>query len=227
MRGLIVGGEIARHAERHIESWPVIRAVFWDFGGVILSSPFEAFNEFEIANRLPVDFLRGVNAVDPDTNAWARIERREVTAEQFDALFAAESERLGHRVRGAEVLSMLAGAVRPEMVRALDAVRAAGYVTACLTNNVVSEHKDPEAQAVIAKFDHLIESSEVGLRKPEPAFYELACRRAGVEPGEVVFLDDLGINLKPARLMGMTTIKVLSPEQAIADLESVLAIPLT
>jgi putative hydrolase of the HAD superfamily len=205
----------------------VIRAVFWDFGGVILSSPFETFNQYELANGLPADFLRGVNAVDPDTNAWARVERREVTPEEFDALFAAESERLGHRVQGAEVLSMLAGAVRPEMVRALDAVKAAGYVTACLTNNVVSGQKDPEAQAVIAKFDHLVESSAVGLRKPEPAFYELACRRAGVEPGEVVFLDDLGINLKPAKAMGMTTIKVVSPEQAITDLEKVLGIPLT
>jgi putative hydrolase of the HAD superfamily len=227
MRDLIVGAEIARHAEWAHRVGLVIRAVFWDFGGVILSSPFETFNQYELANGLPADFIRGVNAVDPDTNAWARVERREVTPEEFDSLFAAESERRGHRVPGADVLSMLAGAVRPEMVRALDAVIAAGYVTACLTNNVVSEHKDPAAQAVIARFDHLVESSAVGLRKPEPAFYELACRRAGVEPAEVVFLDDLGINLKPARAMGMTTIKVVSPDQAIADLEAVLGIALT
>jgi putative hydrolase of the HAD superfamily len=204
----------------------VIRAVFWDFGGVILASPFETFNQYEQANGLPLDFIRGVNARDPHTNAWARIERREVTHDEFDELFGAESESLGHRIPGSAVLGMLAGAVRPVMVRALDAVIAAGYVTACLTNNVVSEQSDPEAEAVLAKFDHVIESSKVGVRKPEPAFYELACERAGVEPAEVVFLDDLGINLKPAKAMGMTTIKVTSAEQAIADLEAALGRPL-
>ena len=204
----------------------MIRAVFWDFGGVILASPFETFNRYELEKGLPTDFIRGVNAIDPDTNAWARIERQEITREQFDELFAAESELLGHRLPGADVLAMLAGAVRPEMVTALEAVIAAGYVTACLTNNVVSDATDPEAGAVLAMFDHVVESSKVGIRKPEPAFYELACRLAGVAPSEVVFLDDLGINLKPARAMGMTTIKVESPEQAIAELEGVLGIPL-
>ena len=204
----------------------MIRAVFWDFGGVILASPFETFNRYELEKGLPTDFIRGVNAIDPDTNAWARIERQEITREQFDELFAAESELLGHRLPGADVLAMLAGAVRPEMVTALEAVIAAGYVTACLTNNVVSDATDPEAGAVLAMFDHVVESSKVGIRKPEPAFYELACRLAGVAPSEVVFLDDLGINLKPARAMGMKTIKVESPEQAIAELEGVLGIPL-
>jgi putative hydrolase of the HAD superfamily len=226
MRGLIVRDEIVRHAEWPLECPLVIRAVFWDFGGVILASPFETFNRYELANGLPTDFIRGVNAIDPDANAWARIERQEITREQFDELFAAESELLGHRLQGAEVLAMLAGAVRPEMVTALEAVIAAGYVTACLTNNVVSDATDPEAGAVLARFDHVVESSKVGVRKPEPAFYELACRLAGVEPTEVVFLDDLGINLKPARAMGMTTIKVESAEQAITELEGVLGIPL-
>jgi putative hydrolase of the HAD superfamily len=204
----------------------VIRAVFWDFGGVILASPFDAFNEYERNRGLPVDFIRGVNARDPDTNAWARFERREVTASEFDLLFADESESLGHRVAGADVIAMLSGAVRPEMVRALDSVIAAGYLTACLTNNVESDQSRPEVDAVMARFDHVIESRKVGLRKPERAFYELACATAGVEPAEVVFLDDLGINLKPAKAMGMTTIKVVSPEQAIADLEMTLGLNL-
>ena len=209
----------------------MIRAVFWDFGGVILASPFDAFNEYERNKGLPLDFIRGVNARDPDTNAWARFERREVTASEFDALFADESESHGHRVAGADVIAMLSGAVRPEMVRALDGVIAAGYLTACLTNNVESgnvesDESRPEVDAVMARFDHVIESRKVGLRKPEVAFYELACTTAGVEPTEVVFLDDLGINLKPAKAMGMTTIKVVSPEQAIADLEAALGLQL-
>ena len=203
----------------------MIRAVFWDFGGVILTSPFDAFNEYELVKGLPVDFLRGVNTRDPDTNAWARFERRELSAAEFDALFADESESHGHRVAGADLIAMLSGTVRPEMVKALDEVIAAGYLTACLTNNVESDAR-PEVEAVMARFDHVIESSKVGVRKPEVAFYELACRTAGVEPDEVVFLDDLGINLKPAKAMGMTTIKVVSAAQAIADLGTVLGLDL-
>jgi putative hydrolase of the HAD superfamily len=205
----------------------VIRAVFWDFGGVILSSPFDAFNQYEHARGLPADFIRSVNVRDPDTNAWARFERRELTPTEFDELFAAESERLGHRVPGADLFTLLSGAVRPEMVHALDGVIAAGYVTACLTNNVVSDVRRPEVDAVMGRFHHVVESSKVGVRKPEPAFYELACSIAEVEPPEVVFLDDLGINLKPAKAMGMTTIKVVAPDQAIGDLEHVLQIALS
>ncbi len=208
---------------------PATRAVFWDFGGVILSSPFDAFNRYEAEHDLPIDFIRSVNALDPDTNAWALIERHEVDATTFDELFAAESEALGHRVPGREVLAMLSGGVRPEMVIALDRVIEAGYITACLTNNVRGSgdgRARPEVDAVMRRFHHVVESSKVGHRKPEPRFYELACERAGVEPSECVFLDDLGINLKPARAMGMTTIKVLAAEQAITDLEAVLGISL-
>ncbi len=201
------------------------RAVFWDFGGVILTSPFEAFNEYERDHGLPIDFLRSVNATDPDTNAWARIERREISPEEFDVRFADESGRLGHRVPGADVLGLLSGAIRPRMVAALDRVIAAGLRTACLTNNVASESR-PDVAAVMARFDHVVESSKVGCRKPEPAFYEHACRVADVEPSAVVFLDDLGINLKPARAMGMATIKVTDPDAAIGELEGHLGIPL-
>lgn len=202
-----------------------IRAVFWDFGGVILSSPFDAFNDYERAHGLPVDFLRGVNSVDPDTNAWARIERREITAGEFDTEFADESERRGHRVLGADVLGLLGGTVRPAMVEALDRVIAAGYVTACLTNNVVSDLR-ADVVPVMARFHHIVESSKVGCRKPEPDFYRQACALAGVDPHEVVYLDDLGINLKPARAMGMTTIKVVDPDHALTELEAVLELEL-
>jgi putative hydrolase of the HAD superfamily len=202
-----------------------IEAVFWDFGGVILASPFDAFREYEAARGLPRDFIRSVNAIDPHTNAWARIERCEISAEEFDAAFADESERLGHRVRGADVLGLLAGAVRPEMVVALDRVIAAGYITACLTNNIVSDLRD-EVAPIMSRFHHVVESSKVGARKPEVRFYEQACLLAGVKPQAVVFLDDLGINLKPARDMGMTTIKVVDPDQALRQLERVLGIDL-
>lgn len=203
-----------------------INAVLWDFGGVILASPFEAFNQYEQANELPADFIRSVNTANPDDNAWAKLERNDVTPAEFDALFAEESSALGHRVPGGDVLALLSGDVRPEMVAALDRVIEAGYATACLTNNVVSDdtatQARPDVAAVMAKFDHVVESSKVGVRKPEPRFYEIACDLVGSPPERCVFLDDLGINLKPAKAMGMTTIKVGQAEAAIAELEAVL-----
>ncbi len=211
----------------------MINAVLWDFGGVILSSPFEAFNHYEHANGLPADFIRRVNATEPDINAWARLERAELDHDEFDIAFAAESKALGHEVPGADVLALLAGEVRPEMVRALERVKVAGLKTACLTNNIVSRADGalaadarPEVAAVMERFDVVVESSKIGVRKPERAFYTRACELLGVTPPECVFLDDLGINLKPAREMGMTTIKVGEPGPAIAELASVLALDL-
>jgi putative hydrolase of the HAD superfamily len=213
----------------------MLEAVLWDFGGVILSSPFEAFSHFEVGRGLPTNFLRTVNATNPHTNAWARLERSDIDASEFDEAFAADSTALGHPVRGADVLALLAGEVRPEMVAALDAVKAAGYRTACLTNNVVAgEGHGPVVTSVEARdradliarimdrFDAVIESSKIGVRKPEPRFYEIACETLGVKPGACVFLDDLGVNLKPAAAMGMRTIKVLSAGQALAELGEIL-----
>ena len=204
----------------------MITAVFWDFGGVILTSPFEAFNRYEERTGLPTDFIRSVNARDPHDNAWAKLERNDIGPDEFGPLFADESERLGHRIDGADVLALLSGEVRPEMVVALDRVIEAGLATACLTNNVVGGDPRPEVADVMGRFGHIVESSKVGVRKPEPRFYEIACELAGVGPDQVVFLDDLGINLKPAKAMGMTTIKVLGADQAITDLESVLDLSL-
>ena len=198
------------------------RAVLWDFGGVILSSPFEAFNRFEAAAGLPRDLIRTVNSTNPDSNAWALLERNEITPLQFDVLFASESAALGHEVRGADVLALLSGDIRPRMVAALRSVIEAGLLTACLTNNVVAKVTEDERSRAVADvmslFHVVIESSKVGCRKPEPRFYEIACEQLGVRPSECVFLDDLGINLKPAAAMGMRTIKVGDPDVALAEL---------
>jgi putative hydrolase of the HAD superfamily len=200
--------------------------VLWDFGGVILSSPFEAFNRYEHDRGLPVDFIRSVNATNHHENAWARLERSELTPAEFDEVFAAESEALGHRIPGADVLSLLSGDVRPEMVAMLDRVKDAGYLTACLTNNVSGDHSSSqraaEIGAIMMRFDAVVESSKVGVRKPEPRFYEIACELLGVTPAQCAFLDDLGVNLKPAAAMGMHTIKVVTAAQAIADLSRLL-----
>ena len=185
---------------------------------------------YEQANDLPTDFIRTVNSTDPHTNAWARLERSDISALDFDAAFAVDSEALGHRIPGADVLALLAGEVRPEMVAALDTVKAAGYRIACLTNNVSGEHASAERTdtiaGIMARFDAVIESSKVGVRKPEPRFYEIACETLDVAPSACVFLDDLGINLKPAAAMGMTTIKVLSAQQALTELSGILDLTL-
>jgi putative hydrolase of the HAD superfamily len=204
---------------------PPIRAVLWDFGGVILTSPFEAFRRYEQANNLPPDFIRSVNATNPDTNAWAKFERSDVNFEEFCLLFEAEALALGQTVSGRGVMALLHGELRPQMVAALHRLKTEGYLIALLTNNVsIGEQRvgtvgaADDRGAVIALFDHVVESSVVGFRKPEPQFYTAACEALGVLPAECVFLDDLGINLKPAAAMGMRTIKVIDPDEALAAL---------
>ncbi len=212
-------------------SFSPIQAVLWDFGGVILSSPFEAFNTYEAEKGLPTDLIRRVNSTNPHSNAWALLERNDISPQEFDSLFATESEALGHRVPGADVLALLSGDVRPRMVQALDTVKAAGFKIACLTNNVVSTEepateRQAEVRSIMHRFDHVVESSKVGCRKPEPRFYEIACELLQVSPTECVFLDDLGINLKPAAAMGMRTIKVVNPDDALAELSGHLDLAL-
>lgn len=219
------------------------RAVFFDFGGVVLTSPFEAFQHYEREHGLPDGFIRTVNSTNPHDNAWARLERNEIGVDGFIPLFETEAEELGHRVDGHAVISMLAGTVRPVMVDAIDTIKAAGLIVACLTNNFAdkgAERSDGAARPIdmrtseeraavvdaLARFDHLVESSVVGARKPEPAFYHAALDLAAVEPTEVVFLDDLGVNLKPAREMGMATIKVIDAVDALTDLQALLGFEL-
>lgn len=199
-----------------------IQAVIWDFGGVISSSPFEAFAQFERERGLPANFLRRVNATNHLDNAWARFESNRIDLAAFDEAFAAESAALGHAVRGREVVALLGGTIRPAMVEALRRLRERLKI-GLITNNVASsEHDgfDPGRRGeVIALFHHVIESSKVGLRKPDPAIYRLMTDALGVAPERAVFLDDLGVNLKPARAMGMRTIKVEDPDEALQALE--------
>lgn len=201
------------------------QAVLWDFGGVILSSPFDAFAEYEREIGLPSGFIRGLNTRNPHTNAWARFERSDISPEEFCHAFEAEARAAGGELQGERIIACLSGDIRPNMVTALRNV-AARYKTACLTNNVKGAKRSPEKQSAVAEimsiFDQVVESSKVGVRKPEPAFYEHACRALEIEPAQAIFLDDLGINLKPARAMGMATIKVGDPERALDELEALL-----
>jgi putative hydrolase of the HAD superfamily len=212
----------------------MINAVLWDFGGVILSSPFEAFNRYETELGLPRDFIRGLNARNPDANAWARMERSEVDLDGFASLFEAEAAEHGHKLSGHHVLKIISGEVRPQMVEALRRVKQR-YRIACITNNMPTGEgpgmaRDParvrEIEAIMGLFEHVVESSKLGIRKPDPRIYLHACQLLDVKPENCVYLDDLGVNLKPAKALGMRTIKVENSVQALGELEAVLGIPL-
>lgn len=207
-----------------------IEAVIWDFGGVISSSPFEAFARYERERGLPKDFLRTVNATNPHDNAWARLERSEFDHAAFDEAFARESRALGHEVPGRDVLPLLSGQIRPEMVEALRRV-SARLKTGCITNNFKSMAISPMGGLykgeIMALFHHVIESAKTGLRKPDPRIYLMMTDALKVSPSACVYLDDLGINLKPARELGMQTIKVGEPGPALRELEAHLGFALS
>lgn len=210
------------------------QAILWDFGGVILSSPFEAFNRYEAEIGLPKDFIRSLNARNGDTNAWAKMERSEVSLEGFVELFEEEARQHGHVLDGWRILQSLSGDIRPQMVEALRRCKAT-FRVACITNNMKSGEgpgmaRSPEKALAVAEimalFEHVVESSKVGMRKPDPRIYQHACELLGVRPEGCIYLDDLGINLKPARALGMRTIKVVDPDAALDELQAMVGIPL-
>jgi putative hydrolase of the HAD superfamily len=207
--------------------------IIFDFGGVITSSPFEAFNRLEAERGVPKDSVRRINSANPDGNAWALFERAEIDAAQFDMLFANEAAMIDVNLRGADVLAVLAGDVRPEMVAALDTLKDRNFSLGCITNNVPSgkgagmamtDQKAEQVAEIMARFDHVIESSKAGIRKPDPRIYQMMCAALSVEPAQCVYLDDLGINCKPAAMLGMAAIKVTSGRQALKELGQILHI---
>ena len=209
----------------------MIKAILFDFGGVITTSPFDAFGEYEREAAIPPGVIRKINSINPDTNAWAKFERNEITRDQFISSFEEEAVAFGFSLSAERVLKCLETTIRPNMVDAIKSLRTE-YKLAILTNNLqqstndaAGDRKSPTAHLdmVINLVDDVIESSKIGVRKPEREFYEEACRVIGVDTVECVFLDDLGINLKPARQMGMHTIKVMSEQQALNDLYEVLS----
>ena len=212
----------------------MISAVLFDFGGVIPSSPFDGFSAYEKEADLPEGLIRKINSTDPDTNAWAKFERSQITREDFLELFASEAAALGYTVDSERVLQCLSTQIRPKMVQTVERLSKI-YKTAILTNNLIEVSEEdinpgPSREhlgSVSSVVDTIIESSKIGVRKPDKAFYRIACEVLDVAPKECVFLDDLGINLKPARAIGMTTIKVLSEPQALHDRGAVLNEDLT
>lgn len=204
------------------------RAVLFDLGGVVLGSPLHAIAAFERACGIPAGFVNRVVVETGPEGAWGRLERGLLDLEGFVPAFEAECLAAGCALRADEMMRRMAESAqpRPEMIQAIRRIRESGRLAAALTNNWASDTRDDGTRALREHFDAFFESSVLGLQKPDPRIYEHACRELELEPGQVVFLDDIGRNLKSARALGMHTIKVDEPEPALAELEAVLGLPL-
>ena len=177
--------------------------MLFDFGGVVLSSPLEAFDAYEQREGLPAGIIRRINTTDPDDNAWAKLERGDVDPDGFAELFRAEAAAAGVDIDPYAVLALLVGEPRPVMVEALRRLRDAGLPIGLLTNNISPMPREGELGEVLALFDSIVESSVEGIRKPEPEIYRRAAASGSAcDPGSCAYLDDLGVNLKPARAHG-------------------------
>jgi putative hydrolase of the HAD superfamily len=204
------------------------RAVLFDLGGVVLGSPLHAIAIFEREHGIPAGFVNRVVVATGPEGAWGRLERGLLDLDGFAPAFEAECLAAGQRLSARAMMQRMAEAARPRpaMLGAIARIRAAGLLAAALTNNWASEQRDDGTRAVREHFDAFFESSRLGLQKPDPRIYLHACRVLGVEPPEVVFLDDIGRNLKSARELGMATVKVDDPDDALRELEALLGLPL-
>lgn len=205
-----------------------ISAVIFDLGGVVLGSPLHAIAAYERDRGIPDGFVNRVVADTAPSGAWSRLERGELALEAFYPAFEADCAEAGREISAREMMTRMQAASlpRPRMLAAIGTIRRRGLKTAALTNNWVSENPGSGTAGLRELFDVFVESSVVGLRKPDPRIYELACSELGVAPTEAVFLDDIGSNLKTARALGMQTLKVTDAEAALSELETILDFPL-
>jgi putative hydrolase of the HAD superfamily len=201
----------------------VFRAVCFDLGGVVFDSPFEALADLETEHGLAPGTINGLIVAG---SAWAANERGEVSTGEFMAAFDAELASLPFGA--ADVMDRIRSRlrVRPPMIRAIGRIRSSGLATAAITNNWREPDGSTTGDRIRDHFDVFVESAAEGVHKPDPAIYELALERLGVEADQAVFLDDIGRNLKAARELGMTTIKVDDPAAALADLSGLIGIDL-
>jgi putative hydrolase of the HAD superfamily len=205
-----------------------LRAVIFDLGGVVLGSPLHAIAAYERELGIPAGFVNRVVVETAPSGAWSRLERGELAMENFFAEFEADCAAAGQEIDARAMFAHMAQASqpRPQMLEAIRRIRGGGMKTAALTNNWATEEDLDGTRALRPHFDVFVESSVLGLRKPDPRIYHHACGELGVTPPEAVFLDDIGLNLKSARKLGMTTIKVVEPDQALGELEDVLGVSL-
>lgn len=202
------------------------RAVIFDIGGVIVDSPMNGIARYEREKGLEAGFVNRHIAASGGDGAWARLEQGKTSLEDFYAAFDRECAGAGAPDLSArELMESMRGSSghRPQMLEAVRRIRARGLAAAALTNNWKI---DGAENTLSIHFDHFVESSVVGLNKPDPRIYLHTCDLIGIEPSEAIFLDDIGRNLKAARQLGMATIKVSAPDPALGELEGLLGFAL-
>jgi len=205
----------------------MIDAVIFDLGGVVMDSPLHAIAGYERARGLPQNAINRAVVDAGEGGAWARLERGELTVDTFCVPFEAECRAAGITVDARDLMTRIAETTvaRPQMLEAIRRLRRRGLRVGALTNNWHDAGGTVGAR-LRREFDVFVESAAVGLRKPDPRIYDVVCRELGVAPTRAVFLDDIGRNLKPARALGMATIKVDDPGQALRELGTLLGLDL-
>jgi epoxide hydrolase-like predicted phosphatase len=207
-----------------------IRAVLFDFGGVFTPSPFAVFEEAAAELGAEADRVLGLvfGPYDQDTDhPWHRLERGELALGDAREEIMALASGAGLALDPLLILGRMAkgGGLRDPVVAATRALRANGLLTALVTNNAREFRAGWRGLLPLADlFDAVIDSSEVGMRKPDPAIFALALRAlGGVAPEHAVFLDDFPGNVAAARRLGMHAVLVeRDPAPALAELERII-----
>jgi putative hydrolase of the HAD superfamily len=206
----------------------VIEAVVFDIGGVVQDSPLHAIARYERDHGLPAHAINRAVVASGEAGAWSRLERGELTLSAWCAPFESDCRALGVHVDAARLMTYIAqaGRARPAMLRAIARLRERGLRVGALTNNWATDDPSPPPNALRGHFDVFVESRAVGMRKPDPRIYRLVCEQLGITPPQAAFLDDIGANLKAARALGMHTIKVDEPGQALHELSALVGFDL-
>lgn len=207
-----------------------LKAVIFDFGGVFTDSPFEAFQSYAksigASEAQVIEIVFGGYGRDSD-HPWHQVERGEITLEAARDSILALGQAQGLKVDVWDVFMAMAengGGLRTELVDYLPTIRAEGLAIGILTNNVLEFKEHWRAMLPVDElFDFVVDSSEVGLRKPDPAIFKKTLEVARVLPEQVIFLDDFPGNVAAARALNIRSILVDGDgAKTVSDLDAVL-----
>lgn len=206
-----------------------IKTIIFDFGGVVTNSPIEGFKKLEDTYGYAKGLITSINMNNPNNNAWAQSERGEINIDTFLSQFEKEALEIGQKINANEILMQLYGSMRPIMVnKIISLAKSKKYKLICLTNvlkgikKFMPKEREEDVNNIMSYFDVIYESYKIGMRKPESRIYEYIIENLAIIPNEAVFLDDLGMNLKTAKKLGINTIKVVDPEESIKELDLLL-----
>jgi putative hydrolase of the HAD superfamily len=200
-----------------------MKGLLVDFGGVLTTNVFDSFRDFCVAEGLDPDTIKRLFREDPRARELVRaLETGALSEEDF-------GERFGGLLRIADragLVDRIFGGVRPDerMLGAVRRARAAGIRTGLVSNSMGARRYDRDTFPEL--FDGVVISGDVGMHKPQPEIFLLGAERAGVEPGECVFVDDLRENCEGAEAVGMTSILHRGAERTLPELEQLLNVPL-